>query len=356
MKIFITGICGFVGSTLAKTLRKDFSGFEIFGIDNFSRPGSWLNKESLERLGIQIFHGDIRQESDLISLPKADWVIDAAANPSVLAGVDGKTSSLQLIQNNLFGTINLLEYCKKHGSGFVLLSTSRVYSIPGLAALHLNVVNDAYAPDPAQQFPNGITVQGVSETYSTSPPVSLYGSTKVCSEHLALEYGETFDFPVWINRCGVLAGPGQFGHPGQGIFAYWIHSFREKKPLKYIGFGGTGYQVRDVLHPKDIVSLLIKQFGAPRVSPAKRIVNLGGGIASTMSLKNLSKWCEDRFGANKPLETKEVRPFDIGWMVLNNNEALKEWKWAPQTKVHDILEEIANFAVQNEDWLRISRS
>ena len=75
-----------------------------------------------------------------------------------------------------------------------------------------------------------------------------------------------------------------------------------------------------------------------------------------MSLKNVSKWCEDRFGANKPLETKEVRPFDIGWMVLNNNGALKEWKWAPQTKVHDILEEIANFAVQNEDWLRISRS
>ncbi len=69
------------------------------------------------------------------------------------------------------------------------------------------------------------SIHGVAEDYSTEPPVSLYGSTKVISEHLALEYGETFGFPVWINRCGVMAGAGQFGHSAQGIFAFWHHSF-----------------------------------------------------------------------------------------------------------------------------------
>ena len=37
--------------------------------------------------------------------------------------------------------------------------------------------------------------------------------------NLILEYGECFGFPVWINRCGVLAGAGQFGKADQGIFS-----------------------------------------------------------------------------------------------------------------------------------------
>jgi maleate isomerase len=76
---------------------------------------------------------------------------------------------------------------------------------------------------------------------------------------LALEYGETFGFPVWIDRCGVLAGAGQFGQPAQGIFAWWIHRWVQRKPLKYIGFEGRGLQVRDCLHPADLAALLAHQ-------------------------------------------------------------------------------------------------
>src|SRR5207302_1174559 len=117
----------------------------------------------------------------------------------------------------------------------------------------------AYRPVHAQVFPKGITSAGVSETYSTAPPISLYGATKLASECLALEFGETFGFPVWINRCGVLAGAGQFGRSDQGIFSYWIHSWAKRQPLRYIGFDGKGSQVRDCLHPRDIVPLLREQ-------------------------------------------------------------------------------------------------
>ena len=356
MKILITGICGFVGSTLAKSFKEHFPGYEIFGIDNLTRPGSWLNQEQLTSLGIRVFHGDIRQESDIASLPQASWVIDAAANPSVLAGVDGKTSSLQLIQNNLYGTVNLLEYCKMHNAGFILLSTSRVYSIHGLANLRMNVEKDAYSPATDQAFPMGITPRGVNEQYSTLPPVSLYGSTKVSSEHLALEYGETFQFPVWINRCGVLAGPGQFGHPGQGIFAYWIHSFREKRPLKYIGFNGTGYQVRDCLHPKDLISLLNKQFTEPLNTTKTRIINISGGTENACSLKQLTDRCEQQFGKNKVESTQLSRPFDIPWMVLDPQLAKKVWQWQPETSIENILSEIASFAKVHDGWCRISEA
>ena len=356
MRILITGICGFVGSTLAKALRQHSPSYEIFGIDNLSRSGSWLNKAPLQAMGIRVFHGDIRVPSDLETLPKADWVIDAAANPSVLAGVDGKTSSLQLVQHNLQGTINLLEYCKRHGAGFNLLSTSRVYSIPGISGVEVFEKEGAFYPEPAQAFPAGITTAGVSESYSTAPPVSLYGSTKVASEHLALEYGETFGFPVWINRCGVMAGAGQFGHPGQGIFAFWVHSFKEKRALKYIGFGGNGYQVRDCLHPQDLVPLLEKQFAQPLTTEKPRTINLSGGTANSTSLKQLSAWCEDRFGHNEVVKTDTERPFDIPWMVLDASAAEKVWDWQPQTKLHQVLSEISTFAETQNNWCELSAS
>ena len=354
MRILITGICGFVGSNIARALRRHASDYEIIGIDNFSRPGSWINKDPLKKLGITVIHGDIRNSSDLETLPAVDWVIDAAANPSVLAGVDGKTSSLQLVQHNLQGTINLLEYCKTHQAGFVLLSTSRVYSIPGLSELQVAEVDRAFQPLPNQDFPVGITVKGVNESYSTAPPVSLYGSTKVASEHLALEYGATFDFPVWINRCGVMAGAGQFGHPGQGIFAFWVHSFRERRPLKYIGFGGNGYQVRDCLHPQDLIPLLQKQFAEPLNTSKPRTLNISGGVRNSMSLRQLTAWCEDRFGVNEVIQTNTERPFDIPWMVLDSSKAEKVWDWTPQTNIYEVLRGIANFAEIQKDWCQLS--
>ncbi|WP_342646846.1 NAD-dependent epimerase/dehydratase family protein [Mucilaginibacter sp. CSA2-8R] len=356
MKILITGICGFAGSTLAKALLEANEGYEVFGIDNFIRSGTWLNKPVLEALGVKIFYGDIRQASDLEILPKADWVIDAAANPSVLAGFDGKTSSSQLIQHNLIGTINLLEYCKQHQAGFVLLSTSRVYSIPGLAELEMTVKNKAYFPQEGAAMPAGLSIKGVAENYSTQAPVSLYGCTKLVSEQLAIEYGLSFDFPVWVNRCGVMAGAGQFGHPGQGIFAYWIHSFKEKKPLKYIGFGGTGYQVRDCLHPRDLVSLLKAQFAEPLQSTKPRISNISGCTENSMSLAQLTDWCTGRFGEHEVIATNTERKFDIPWMVLDSSQAKEVWGWSPETPIEAVLEDIAAFAETQDKWCELSAS
>ena len=139
MKLLITGICGFVGSSLAKCLLERREELSIYGIDNLMRPGSETNRRKLQTLGVRFFHGDIRAASDFEALPAADWVIDAAANPSVLAGVTGGFSSRQLFEHNLAGILNVLEYCKAHKAGLLLLSTSRVYSIPALVSLPLRV-------------------------------------------------------------------------------------------------------------------------------------------------------------------------------------------------------------------------
>src|SRR5512137_2395224 len=146
MRILITGICGFVGNTLARGLREGWPAWEVVGLDNFVRAGSEINRRGLREGGVKLYHGDIRNPSDLEALPRCDWIIEAAANPSVLAGVDGKTSSRQLIEHNLVGTINMLELQKSWGCGFTILSTSRVYSIRALATIPVEVKGNRFVP------------------------------------------------------------------------------------------------------------------------------------------------------------------------------------------------------------------
>ena len=354
MKIIISGICGFAGSTLAKALKERIAGAKIFGFDNFIRPGSEINRQGLKSMGIGVMHGDVRSVTDVEALPAADWVIDAAANPSVLAGSAPGSSSRQVVEHNLLGTVNLLEYCKARKAGFVLPSTSRVYAIEPLAELKVRVKDKAFVPDMKRKLPPGITAKGVSEQFSTAAPVSLYGSTKLASEALALEYGATFDFPVWINRCGVLAGAGQFGRADQGIFSFWINSWLRRRPLKYLGFGGRGYQVRDCLHPADLAPLLIKQMKSGSLGQQPRTVNISGGMERSMSLAQLSEWCADRFGPHKVMADGSERRFDIPWMVLDSKLGRKTWGWEPEVSLESILDEIARHAESHPNWLEMS--
>jgi CDP-paratose 2-epimerase len=352
MKVLITGICGFVGSHIALELVRHFPEAEIVGLDNLSRPGSELNRAQLKTHGIRFFHGDVRNPSDLENLPKVDWVIEAAANPSVLAGVTGPASSRQLMEHNLIGTIHVLEYCKRQRAGMILLSTSRVYSLAALSALPMDTHNHAFTPRSADATIPGFSSAGIAENFSTQPPVSLYGSAKLASEVLALEYGEAFDFPVFVNRSGVLAGAGQFGKPDQGIFSFWLHSWKWNRPLKFIGFGGNGHQVRDCLHPRDLAALLAVQMRAPE--KAGTVLNVSGGLDNSISLANLSGWCEKRFGPHPISNDPAVRKYDVPWLVLDSGRAEKEWNWRPKTKLENILEEIAEHAEKNPRWLDLS--
>ncbi len=366
MKILISGICGFVGSRVALALNAALDqrnaipqqpgseNLRIIGIDNFSRPGSWHNVQLLRSAGIQVIHGDVRNASDLDACGAVQWVIDAAANPSVLAGTDQITTSQQLAETNVLGTINLLEFCKRHQAGMILLSTSRVYSIASLSALPLRSNGEQYELDTTQTLPAGITLQGISESCSTVSPLSLYGSTKLAAEVLALEYHYAFDFPVWVNRCGVLAGASQFGRPDQGIFAYWLHSWRQRQALRYIGFGGTGHQVRDCLHPADLAKLIACQIQTADNDAFPRIVNVSGGVESALSLSQLSNWCERRWGSHAVAKDPTPRRYDLPWIVLDHSLATATWGWKPSIPIDSILSELADFADEHPDWLSLT--
>jgi CDP-paratose 2-epimerase len=352
VKVIITGICGFVGRLLAEALVEAGTA-TVSGLDSLTRAGSETNLHLLRKMGVRVTHGDIRLASDVDALPDADWIIDASANPSVVAGLKGGSESRQLLEHNLIGTANILEKCRRSRAGLILVSTSRVYSATALASLDVRVKDDAFRPIFGKASP-GLSEHGIDESFPAEPPMSLYGATKRCSEILALEYAEACGIPVWIDRCGVLAGGGQFALPEQGTFSYWIHGWRRKAPLQYIGFDGKGHQVRDCLHPRDLAALIIKQLAEREAGERPRIVNVSGGPASARSLAQISAWCMKRFGGQPVGIAPEPRPYDLPWIVLDNRLAARTWEWSPSVKVAAILDEIAAHAEANPDWLEIT--
>jgi CDP-paratose 2-epimerase len=337
MKILVTGSAGFLGNYVSNFFLE--RGHKIIGIDNLSRKGSELNAES-QKGRIFFFEGDISKERDLEFLEEIDldWIIDCAAEPSVLAGTDGQ--SKKLINNNLISTINLLEICAKKKCGFTLMSTSRVYSVKDLSELPIIETEKSF-----------LTTTLVDENFSTKPPVSLYGSTKLTSELLALEYSNLYQFPVFINRCGVIAGSGQFGKIDQGVFSYWIYSWLRKDPLKYFGFDGTGRQMRDVIHPKDICTVIEKQISYGKIKEDP-IYCLGGGMKNKMSLLQLTDWCKKNINEEYEPESVPInRPFDIPVFVMDTRKAEREWKFEITVSIEEILTEIRDFARNNSDFL-----
>ncbi|MBK9166414.1 MAG: NAD-dependent epimerase/dehydratase family protein [Bryobacterales bacterium] len=348
MRVLITGVCGFAGSAVAEALLESLEGVEVAGIDNLSRPGSETNRARLRRLGVEFVHGDVRLASDWEALPAADWVIDAAANPSVLAGLGPGASARQLFEGNLGALGHVLDYCRGYGAGLLLLSSSRVYSIRALSAIALAVRDGAFVPRDEELSRHGIGVD-----FPVTPPVSLYGATKLASETLAIESGEAFGFPVWVTRCGTLAGAGQFGTANQGIFAFWINSHLRRRPLRYTGFDGTGHQTRDALHPRDLARLLTAQMRSGR-QDGQRVYTAGGGTANARSLAQLTRWCDARFGPHAPVADPHPRPYDVPWIAMDNRDAARDFGWRVETPVEALLDEIAAHAGEHPEWLETS--
>jgi CDP-paratose 2-epimerase len=205
-------------------------------------------------------------------------------------------------------------------------------------------------------LPTCVSAEGVDESFPTTAPLSLYGSTKLASENLALEYHCAFGMPVWINRCGLLAGAGQFGRADQGILSFWINSYLRKRQLCYTGFGGKGYQIRDCLHPRDLVGLIAQQMQTSNRRQS-HCVNVGGGRGNSISLAQLSEWCGARFRHRHHIASESVsHRFDVPWLILDSQRAAEQWNWKVETPISSILEEIANHAEAHPEWLHLSGS
>ena len=338
-KILITGGCGFIGSNLAVTLRSE--GYQITCFDNLSRRGSEILRKRIQMNGCQFIKGDIRNKEDLKKLKKRfDLMIECSAEPSVLMGSKGSDAWF-LIENNLIGSVNCFEFCRKNRLSVIFLSTSRVYpyDIINRCKFRELPIRYEYADNVT-----GITRKGISVNFLLNGHRSLYGSTKLASEYILREYSYQYGIPSIINRCGIIAGPWQLGKVDQGVFTYWMANHYFKKTLRYIGFGGKGKQVRDLLHVDDLVTLVRKQI--KRIEDYRgEVFNAGGGRFSNISLLETSKLCEEITGNKIKIgQDLRARPADIKWFITDNGVTGSEFGWKPQKQPKDIL-------VDTYDWL-----
>jgi CDP-paratose 2-epimerase len=335
MRILITGGCGFVGSNLAIYLKKKLNNSEIFSLDNLYRKGSEINKKRLKDFKITNYKIDIQDYKKISRLPKFDLIVDCCAEPAI--EVSNKEPD-RVFNTNLIGTFNILKKCKNDKTKIIFLSTSRVYSIENLKKLVskkkiLNKINIKYK---------------INENFHTNLPKSLYGFSKLSSEELIKEYNYSNNIKYIINRFGVIAGPWQFGKQDQGFISLWVARHILRRKLAYIGFGGLGNQIRDIIHVEDVCEIIYLQI----LNLNKKFnitFNIGGGLKNAISLKQLTSKCEKLTGNKlKIKKIKKSSKFDIPYYVTDNKKINKFYKWYPSKDINQILKDVYTWLINNK--------
>ncbi|OYU85519.1 MAG: 3-beta hydroxysteroid dehydrogenase [Flavobacterium sp. BFFFF2] len=348
MKIVVTGGAGFVGSTLCLQLKAKYPLYEIMAFDNLKRRGSELNLIDFQQNGIPFIHGDIRNNEDLVSLGHFDVLVEASAEPSVTAGLDSDPT--YVINNNLYGSINCFNACLKNKAKLIFLSTSRVYPIDWIENANYVEQETRFAFSEKQTIP-GISPNGISESLSLAGARSFYGTTKLASELFIQEYAAFYGLQAAITRFGVIAGPRQMGKTDQGVVTLWMAKHFWKQSLKYIGYGGTGKQVRDILHVDDLVELIDMQMHHIEKFEGK-IYNVGGGVENSASLLEMTKICEKITGNSIPIASEvETRTADLRIFITDNSLIERETGWKPTKSVETVFHDIYKWIQANEKQL-----
>ena len=348
-KILILGGAGFIGSSLAVGLKTRHPTWQVTCLDNLRRRGSELNLARFKALGIQFVHGDIRSAADLdpVALP-ADTILDCSAEPSVLAGF---ASPRYVLDTNLVGTMNVLELARQLQARLLFLSTSRIYPVAPLEGLKLVEHATRFAIAPDQTVP-GISERGVSEDFPLTGYRTLYGATKLASELLIEEYRHAYNLPAIINRCGVITGPWQMGKVDQGVFVLWVAAHYFQQSLRYIGYGGTGKQVRDLLHVDDLLGLV--EYQLQHFSELDGdVLNVGGGAENSLSLLETTQLCQKLTGHTISIDpVMDGRPGDVPIFITDSTRIIEKTGWKPQFSPAVTLEAIYRWIADNEVMLR----
>jgi len=335
--VLITGGAGFVGSHLAIAFRQAFPDLHVTALDNLKRRGSELNLPRLAAADVRFCHGDVRCAEDLASAPEFDLLVDASAEPSVQAGLAG--SPRYVLETNLVGTINCLEAARTRGAAFLFLSTSRVYPIARLNELPYAETETRFRWQPTAGWP-GFSEHGIGEDFPLDGARSFYGASKLACEQLIQEYVNCYGMRAVINRCGVLAGPWQMGKADQGVVTLWVARHYFDRPLSYLGFGGGGKQVRDVLHVQDLCDLVLLQTASFDRWDG-RVYNVGGGNDGAVSLQELTAQCAAETGRRVPIASvDETARADLRIYVTDSRRVASDFGWRPSrtvsTTIHDI--------------------
>ncbi len=349
-RVLVTGGAGFVGASICVALGAD-PACEVVALDNLHRRGSELNLDRLEVAGVEFIRGDVRDAKALNAIEPIDALIECSAEPSALVGMSGKTA--YPFETNLVGAYNCLELARRDGAQLIFLSTSRVYPYGALSSLRLGETKTRFELADSQTLP-GASPAGISETFPLDGPRTLYGATKLAAELLITEYAANFELSTVIDRCGVIAGPWQMGRVDQGVFTFWLLHHHFDRPLTYLGYGGSGKQVRDLLHVDDLIALIFEQLADPeRWRDFKG--NVGGGRDCSLSLLEATELCRKLTGNQVEIATSDDRrPGDVPVYLSDCARLERLSEWRPSHSAAQILADTHAWVAAEHDRVATS--
>ena len=300
MKVLVTGGAGFIGSNIVDKLIEE--NYEVIIIDDLS-----TGKEEHINEKAKFYKADIssKEINDIFEKENINIVIHTAAQIDVQKSI---SNPIYDCKNNIIGTLNILEACKKHKiEKLVYSSSAAVYGQPD------------YLP--------------VDEEHPINA-MSGYGISKHTPEHYIKMYSDIYELNASILRYSNVYGPRQDPKGEGGVISIFVDKMLDnEKPIIY----GDGEQTRDFIYVEDIVSANLAAINKDKTEVYNISCNKKNSINDLATIIN--KILDTNFS---PIY-KEARPGDIRHSVLDNNKALNSLAWKPQYDLEQGLKETITY-------------
>lgn len=322
MKYLITGGCGFIGSNLAAEVLK--RGEELVVFDNLFRLGSSTNLEWLKAKGdFKYYPFDIRNLNDIETVIKEE-------KPEIVFHLAGQVAMTTSIENprldfeiNAMGTFNLLDSIRKYSPNTMVLysSSNKVYGdFEELTFVEKETRYDCL------EYPNGFNENIPLDFHSP------YGCSKGTADQYLLDFNRIYGLKTVVFRHSSMYGGNQHSTIDQGWIGWFCQKAIDIKNGTNEGkftISGSGKQVRDVLHAKDVVSLYFSSVGNIENIKGK-CFNIGGGIENSLSLLELFKLLEKKLNIKMDFTRLPQRESDQLFFVANNKKISDLTGWVPK--------------------------
>jgi len=339
-KILITGGAGFIGINAADYFIRD--GWDVTILDNLSRKGvdfnlKWINEEHPSR--ISFVKVDVRYDQDILNreLSAHDAVLHLAGQVAVTTSVLDPRDDFE---NNVLGTINVLEAVRNAPTPPILIfaSTNKVYG----NLEHLGIEETKVRYD-LKDYP-----EGISETQQLDFH-SPYGCSKGAADQYVHDYGRIYNLPTVVFRQSCIYGPNQFGVEDQGWMAWFSVASLFNKPVTVYG---TGKQVRDALHVKDLCGLY--KSAIENIDKARgEVFNAGGGKTNSTSVLEFFANLENNHDLPVQYDFSEERRGDQKVFISDNTKAKNQLNWEPKIAFQDGAPMMIDWIKDNTDKIKI---
>ncbi len=322
MKILVTGGAGYIGShTLVELLNK---GYDAVVVDNFSNSceESVRRVEKITGKSVKIYEGDVRDRALLDKIFSENDISAVIHFAGLKAVGESCRMPIEYYDNNLYGTLVLVETMKNHGcKKLVFSSSATVYGDP--------------------------EVLPITEDCKTGGTTNPYGTSKLIQERILSDlYLSDKEWNVTLLRYFNPIGAHESGFIGedpQGI-PNNLAPFIAKVAVGIypeVGVFGNDYDtpdgtgVRDYIHVVDLAKGHVAAI-EKLTYPGVHIYNLGTGVGYSVLdvIKAFSKACKKEI----PYSFKPRRSGDIASSYADSNKAYKELGWKAELNLDDMCE------------------